>query len=96
MVTDTINSSLTTRQKEFAMSMFVDSRLTQDLFMTRKREPSNMDEALALMEKYRDNLGAVVRTERPDLITLAIALENTDDMLERVAIWASQYTPTRQ
>lgn len=96
MVTTTIDEALSSRQKEFAKSMFVDSRLTQDLYMTRLREPANMNEAIALMEKYRDNLGAVIRTERPDLVSLAIAIDNTDDMLERVAIWASQYVHLHQ
>ena len=92
MKTTEINSALSTRQKEFAKSMFVDTRLTQDLYKSIVREPASMDEAIALMEKYRDNLGAIVRTERPDLVTLAIALDNTDDMLERVAIWANGYS----
>lgn len=92
-VTDSIDAAIPLRHKEFAKSMFIDSRLTQDVWKHSLKEPPGMDNSLAVMAKYIDNIGQVIRKERPDLIQLATAISASVDMMERIAIWATLYTP---
>jgi heterodisulfide reductase subunit A-like polyferredoxin len=86
-----INAAIPFRHKEFAKSMFIDSRLTQDIIKHTIKEPPELDKSLTLMLKYKDTISLIIRKERPDLVQLAIALDQSQDMLERVAIWAMLY-----
>jgi hypothetical protein len=95
-VVQLLEASLSTRQKEFAKSMFVESRLQQDIYKAIYRQPSGMLDKINLFDKYKDQLGNIIRMERPDLIDLAIQIELTEDSLERIAIWATQYKPLQQ
>jgi hypothetical protein len=92
LVTESIDAAIPLRHKEFAKSMFIDSRVTQDIWGHSLREPAGMDKSLLVMAQYKDNIGQVVRKERPDLIQLATAISATVDMMERIAIWATMYT----
>jgi hypothetical protein len=91
-VCKTIDAALPARHKEFAKAMFIDSRLTQPILKHTIREPAGMDESMALMLKYKDNIGIIIRKERPDLVSLAGAISASPDMLERIAIWSTMYT----
>lgn len=96
LVTEFLEQSLTSRQKEFAQSMFIESRLFQDLYKGVTREPANMQQAIDLFASYHDQLGNIIRTERPDLIELASQIEDTPDDLERISIWVGLYKVSGQ
>ena len=86
-----INESLTTEIKEYAKSLFFDTRISQPIGDHILEEPPGFFDAVAVFKKYHDMLPKSLKHERPELHTLALHLEDTDDDIERIAIWASEY-----
>lgn len=93
-ITNELEAVLTKTQKEFAKSMFIDTRLTQPLFSHIIREPAGLQDSLDRFDQYKFSLGNVIRKERPDLSSLAKDIDETQDTLERIALWAIQFQPS--
>lgn len=93
---DILEGALTPEVKEFAKSLFFDTRITQDIYTQILKEPKGVDQAIAIFKQYSPMAGRVIRNERPDLVDLAQDMDSVLDPLERIALWATKYKSSDQ
>ncbi len=88
-----IEASLSPKLRTWVGSLFIDTRLTQDVLVQSLREPAGFQTALLVFEKYHGVLGKVARDQFPAKYETALALEATEDNIERMAIWSTLLAP---
>lgn len=90
LVIQEINQCLSnTKLRLYFRSLFIDTRLKMNSIRTPdRREPRDFDKAVEVAKKHHAIWGSVIRGLYPDLRDLGDTIDDCDDDIERLAIWA--------
>ncbi len=85
-----INSKLTSKLlRRYLISLFIDTRLASPVLSEQIYvEPEGFMEALNEIKKYHLEFPKEIRKSYPNLYSLSVKIEKTNDDIERLAIWA--------
>lgn len=83
-----ISELMTPKVREYAKSLFMDSRLTLSIYSQPFRKPKGWDEALSKFKEHHPFIPSIIRKLGPDKISFFSELNGTEDDIERMAIWA--------
>lgn len=79
---------LTPKTRAFLKSLYLDTRIKQPLNVQILREPKEVKEAVELIKNNKEEFPLAVRFLRSDTYNTFIKIQNTNDDLERLALWA--------
>lgn len=82
-----LNSMLTDDIKEYAKSLYLDQRFSQPLNVQCYRRPSGFLSVVEYLDRYKDIFPDTVRASGSGTYNIYIDLQNTNDSLERLALW---------
>lgn len=81
------NAMLTKPVRAYAKSLYIDTRLKQDLYKQHLREPRAFNKAIKYLREYHKDFPEAVRSSGPSTYNIFIAVQNTPDDLERMGLW---------
>ena len=86
-----INEALESpKLRKYLMSLFIDTRMQiKDISYQIYREPKGFEKAVNTVKLYHESFPREIRKTYPDLYRLSVEIEDTEDDIERTAIWAA-------